>query len=868
MDQPTLTKREMVMKFLKLAGISGAVFIVGSLIVLFTLALIFQERIKGIFLESINKSLATEIMVDDIRLDLIRHFPSASLTFSNTLIMEPGTDPGRDTLAQARRLYLKFSLWDLMRRNYTIRELELSRASVKAVIQPDGTPNFLFWETTAPDEPAGDFSIALKRITLNQVVFQFDDRQTNTRINLDLDRAVMSGQFNNESFDLQAKGNLLARELTFDGTVFLLEKPMEVDVSLLVNDMQEYIFQKGVIRVNDHAFSLLGSISTGGEGSRFDTQVSGRDLNLHSLLDDLPEVWKKYTEGYRSKGRLVFNANIQGVYSARENPYIEADFSISNGELHHRPTGLKLTELGFTGSFNNGRQRNLGSSSLEVKGFHTRINQGLLRGDFSMVNFQRPNLDLNLFADANVGDLVKLIRLDQVDAASGHLTADLTFRGRMSQKNRFTIHDMGQARASGNIKIANAAFRIKGNPLDYRDFNGAFMFNNTDLVVEEFSGKVSSSDFTMKGHFRNVLPYLFLENEKINIDVNLYAQNLNFDELFQQNMHESDTTYQLRFSDRIGFNLEASVVNLNFRRFRAEHVMGNASLQNKRFQATNLALRSMDGHIRANGFIDGTRDDYMVFGCDAHLRGVDIHQLFYQMGNFGQTEIVDENIFGTITSNLRFTARWSPSLDVDWGSLETTADIKVENGALVNYQPMIELSRFLRVDDLDRVTFSTLENQIRIKDRKIIIPEMEIKSSALNLKLTGEHSFNNEIDYRMQVLLSDLLARKNRQARNPQEQYGDIIDDGLGRTTLFLALTGTTSAPVFRYDYRGVREKLQEDLRQERQNLREVLRSEFGLPSRQTGDTTRPLTPAQQRREHIRKQEEGEFVIEWEENKP
>lgn len=145
---------------------------------------------------------------------------------------------------------------------------------------------------------------------------------------------------------------------------------------------------------------------------------------------------------------------------------------------------------------------------------------------------------------------------------------------------------------------------------------------------------------------------------------------------------------------------------------------------------------------------------------------------------------------------------------------------------------------------------------------------MEINSNAINIKLSGEHNFNNEIEYRLQVLLSDLLARNNRQNRNPQEQYGDIIDDGLGRTTLFLLVSGNIDDPVFSYDRQGVREKLREDFRQERQNLREVFRTEFGLRSteKKPDENSHPLTQGEKERNSIQQREKGKFVIEWDED--
>ena len=274
----------------------------------------------------------------------------------------------------------------------------------------------------------------------------------------------------------------------------------------------------------------------------------------------------------------------------------------------------------------------------------------------------------------------------------------------------------------------------------------------------------------------------------------------------------------------------------------------------------------MNGTIHTSGTIDGTMPDRLTIVCRSHLHRVDVHQLFYQMGNFGQSAILDENIFGIMTSEFQFSSRWTPSLEIDWASLQTSANIVIEDGVLVDFEPMNALGRFLRVDDLSRVTFSTLQNNIHIKDRMITIPDMEINSNVLNLKLSGKHAFENQIEYHLQILLSEILARKNRQRRNPQEQYGDIIDDGLGRTTLFLKVGGHVDDPVFTYDHRGVRQKLVEDLRKERASLLDALKNEFSFLGRsdESQKEEKPKTAKQLEMERLKKQEEGKMIIEWE----
>jgi len=856
-------------KFLKHTFISGIVFIFSAVVLLGIAAYVFQERIEKLFVETINQHVETQVTVEDIRLDLIRHFPRASITFIGVQAGGAGHQAGEVPLFVARRVYFKFSMWNLLAGNYTIREVSLDQASLQMKRFADGTTNFMIWKAeTLPGNNPFEFNV--KKVAINNVHFVYYDQQANHLIDLHVGKSNIRGQFRQLDYLLEAEGNFDAKLVLLDSAVFMRNRPAEIDIALQVLNNREFHFRKGRIRLNDNQFEVLGTMASRDDGLWFDARILGHNLQLSRLLNDLPEHFKKYVEGYRAKGQMQIDAGIEGMLNSGVNPAITATFQLSNAELQHRKTGLNLRNLQFKGAFDNGASANISTATLSLSDFHTTINNGVVRGDFSIHNFLKPRYRFSLFADADAADLVNLLRITIIERVSGRISMDLNFQGGQSERNRITGQDLLAARATGTLSHQNVSFEIKGKPLPFTGLDGAFRFSNNDLVIESFSGMAGNSDFELEGFFRNVLPYLFLEGEPIQVMASLRSNNLHLDELLKHSISGTDTTYHLRFSDRIGFNLNVRVGRLAFRKFEATNVRGNASLQNKRFFAENLHFNAMDGQVQANGFIDGTRQNFLQVGCQAVINGVDINKLFYQLGNFGQTGITDKNIFGKITSDVHFRARWTPTLQVDSESLETTANIRIEEGSLVNYEPMVALSRFLRMDDFNPVTFSTLQNQIRIKNRTIFIPEMEINSSALNLKLTGEHRFDNQIDYRVQLLLRDVLGGSNRPRQNPQEQFGTVIDDGLWRTRLFLRISGTANNPSFAYDTEGVREKIRDDLRRERETLREVLRKEFGTSQSPAGTspaatTQQETSPPERRR---RPRENTGFTIEWEETDP
>jgi hypothetical protein len=860
--------KSQILQFLRLAFLSGLIFMAAALIIVSILAFVYRDNIKQGFINNINRGVKTEIYIDDISVNIFRHFPHLSLTLKNVKVIGTENVSVTDTLLYAHRMYFQMSILDLLRKDYKIRRLEIARAKLDMKVFPDMSNNYTFWET---DEGGSeeDFSFELQRVVLSQVEFSYTDYHDKHFVGLLLRKAEMQGNFSQNSYLMKIKGDLFLDELIIDDVSMGREKNLEFNLGFDVENNKIFHFRQGNFNLGSNILYAEGSLDFSGDDPYLDIHFSGKQLKFENFIKDLPPAYAKYFDGYRSRGDFYFDASIKGTFSSLVNPYISAGFGIKSGELYHRKSNRRFHDLNFDAVFDNGQRRNLTTSRLELKGLRANLNDGSLRADGTIFNFDKPQLDMVLFSDIEAGDWYRFLQIDTLKSASGKLLVDLAYKGGLGINGRFTSQDFLGSNITGVVKAENVSFTLKNDPLHYHKIMADFLFNNNDIVVNEFSGNASGSDFKLRGYFRNVLPWLFLENEKIFIDAGLQSSNINFNELLQHNISESDTTYKLRLSDKIEFHLTADIGKLAFRKFEASGVNGKLSMRAQVFTADDIVFSSMKGNIKASGYINGKNENKLLIGCDATVNGVDVFDLFYQMGNFGQTSIVDENLRGRATANVSFHSQWSPYLNIDWSSLEITADIRIENGELIEYKPMLALSRFLRVGDLNHVRFSTLENQIRVKDKKIIIPDMEINSSAINIKLSGEHSFENDIHYRLQVLLSDLLARRNRQNRNPQEQYGDIIDDGLGRTTLFLLVTGNIDDPVFRYDRQGVREKLREDFRKERQTLRDVFRAEFGLQKQETLPNETPDQPETQRQKQqreIKKREEGRFVIEWDED--
>jgi hypothetical protein len=144
--------------------------------------------------------------------------------------------------------------------------------------------------------------------------------------------------------------------------------------------------------------------------------------------------------------------------------------------------------------------------------------------------------------------------------------------------------------------------------------------------------------------------------------------------------------------------------------------------------------------------------------------------------------------------------------------------ISISKGELNNFEPLKKLERFVGDEGLDRLRFSELKNDIHIENKQIYLPQMEVGSNITDIKISGTHTFDQRIDYRLITPL-----RRKRIVEAAAEEATEHDDQGNSR--LFLKIIGTTDEYRILYDTEAVKKKIANDLKQEVRELKDAFRS-------------------------------------------
>lgn len=834
---------------------------------LLVLLLLLAQRylgpeVKRVFITELNKSLTAEVQIDDVNLSLFKDFPLASVRFSGVRIKEATKIPSKNYLLTAGSVSLRFNIWDLLNKKYHVRTIRLDDIEVAPHIYSDGSDNFHFWKQTKSS--GGNFEFELQRISVRNLRARFINDATNTFADFTIPGFVAKGNFGSSKYALELAGNIMLHELKSQGIIYGRERELNVWLAMDANSVTgNYSISKGTIETGKLKLSAIGSILFNDNQKQVALDIAATGSTLEEMLSLIPEKYKSDIAGYKFQGKGDIAAKITGEFGGAKTPALSVHLQVQNGDISERKSGLSLRSISAIADYS--VQQDGKNEVLSIRDLKAKLGDGFVSGSLTMKGFSSPDILCNLNASLNLTELQQFLKYEHFTSLSGWVKLNASFDGHIEDLENPSSEDFLNSTFSGNGSIHQANIGLKKYDLPIKDLQSVFTFNGNDLLLQKFSFRAGKSDFALTGTLENLLSWIFVKNENLSITGTLASRRFDWDELSAA-QHGSGGEYQFRLPAHININnLRISSTNFTFGKFAANNITGMGQMKEKVLSVTDIAMLTCQGKVSGQVNINAQGEKYSLLQAKVKLEKVNVKMLFTQFGNFGQDDLKDSNLEGLLTSDVIFAGTMLNDLSFDLNSIKTHADITIENGRLVNYSPMQSLSSFLKVEDLADIHFATMRNQIDIANQIIYIPAMEIKSSAIDLQLMGTHTFDNSIEYHFSIALADLIAskfRKRNKTVDNQAEFGPVEEDGRGRTRIYVSLTGTVENPIVKYDKKAMREKISNDMKTQKAELKQVLKAELKWVQ---GDT---LKKAQQLKEKeiIKKQEQGKFVIEWDDD--
>lgn len=822
---------------------------IGAIILaLITLSYVMRNKVADILLSSVNKSISTKIEIGHYSLSLIRKFPRAAIELRNVTVLSSSTYDrsqfgkiNSDTLLTAKSAFLEFAMTDIIRGNYNIGSISVSGGKLNLFSDSSGRVNYEITagsgRSNAQDE---NMVINLDKINISDLEIRYVNKATS----LDISGSVETGKFKSRiagnEFDLVCNSSFLIRNFKLFSASVRTNAAGTIDLYLHQSD-SGIVFRKGNLRLDNFKFGLTGFISS---SDRIDLKLTGQNIQLSRIKKYLPEKYAGEFSEYSPEGLIKTECRISGPMNRTQNPSIDVTFSLVDGRISYRKSSINLNDLNFSGSFTNGKLKRPETFGILIDDYHFRIGSATWSGNFSLSDFTRPMINTVFSGDIIPDELMKFLPVQGITSAEGFVRINLSLNGTLEKKEKYDISDILTLNPQADIRFNSFSFRGKDKNVSVDDVDGDIMLAK-NLWAEELCFSWFGQRFRINGEFMNLPAWLTGKPVRIKAIADISADNLN-PSLFMPDSSavQNGKSSSINLPDGIEADISFRLNNMIWDSFNAESIKGILQYKPGRIDLRSLTINALDGTAEGNCFLVQNRTKSFLAHGNFTFENIDINKTFRSFKNFGQDFILAENLAGSLSGNLSILMPLDSLLNPEAKGVTAEGKYVLINGALNNFEPVKALSDYIEVSELENITFSRLENELFIRDKYVAIPQMEIKSSAADFTVSGKHWFDDSYEYHVKTYLSVLLSKKAKKGSRYSNEFGAIEDDGLGRTSIFLSITGIDENLKVAYDLKAAGNNVRQKLKKEKGNLKSILNEEYGWFKRDStvkqDNTTKP----------------------------
>lgn len=775
-----------------------------------------QDRLTRTVIAGLNDRLAAPVSVQEVGLSF-RRFPAVAIRMSR--VFSAGHPQARtDTLLSAEAVYLEMDLWKLITGPVEVQRIAVENGTLQLKTNAQGQTNYRIWKEEGTAESAAQFS--LKALEINQMRTVYHHVPSHFRTVAHISSAELRGTFSGQAFSLMAALNTEVRAVQQGGKDYLLQ-PQKLETLLAIKQ------QKGKLQLHSRVLRLPG-LAQGNLHYRYQADQQKLELTLPHL--SVAPAWQfLHAQEYLPALPLEMEGSLACTLTWAQKGDRPPDLHLAYGP--DQPLVLRSSAYGHYGPLQiRGRyHRSAGRDTLWIEELKQVDEKAPLHLSGRVIHLQSPQIEGQLQADWPLEHWTRLLPGDSLQAQHGRARVELRLRGKYP--NWATLKKpewIARTRLNGSVVLEKG--RLKLPALDWRlkRINGEVVFNGDQVKIERLFAAKGKSDLYLRGRLGNVLNYLLFPDEPLQVDAHLRSQKLVVEDFLDQRTGKGRRMARpLEYTRRLQLKLNLAIDELRYASFAAQEVAGALQIASGKIEAQNLSMKADGGRYQGQMTLRMPPKGPYQLQARVDLSSLQLRSVFASFQNFGQQTLTARHLTGQAWLEGQLQAQVAPHLELLLPSLKMTGTLRIENGRLQSFKPMLALSDYAALEALKDVQFARLQNDIRIENEWIYIPKMHISSNVMDLELQGRHSFENQIDYLLRVELGKVLfSRQQPQKMDPALSQHLAVTDDRQDHLLPVAITGTVDQPKVQLDKRALAGDFRKGLQKQGQDLRKIFQKQ------------------------------------------
>jgi hypothetical protein len=516
------------------------VSIITPIVLFFTVVLIVyakQDAIVKNLIETANKDFKGAIRIKGSHVAPFANFPYISIDIEGLEVFEEDDFDLKKRILHINDTYVGFDIKGLITGKYDVKSIRLSNGDIRVVQHKDGSLNIAkAFETNLPAEKVEEeFHLDLKSIKLDKIDLSKLNETNGLMIDAYITKTTTSFKTTNKHLSIGLDSKFELSVIQNGDTTFIKHKHFEADTELDLNQLTQVLsITETEVLLEGASFQFGGSVDFKNEAN-VDLHFNGKKQNFDLYLAMLPEDLAETLKEFDNQGSIYFDARIKGKTLNGQQPDINAKFGCENGYFNNLESKKRLEKIDFKGSFTNGSKRDLSTMRFELENFKAKPEAGIFKGKLSVVNFNSPDINMNLVSDFDLDFLAKFLNSKELKGLSGRVILTMNFHDIIDLNNpEKSIERINESYYS-KLEIRKLKFKTPSYHLALDNLDMKATMVGHEAKIEQFNMKMGKSDLSITGSVGDLPAIIHHSSDLVTTDLKIKSNFLDIKELTSGN---------------------------------------------------------------------------------------------------------------------------------------------------------------------------------------------------------------------------------------------------------------------------------------------------------------------------------------------
>jgi hypothetical protein len=275
-------------------------------------------------------------------------------------------------------------------------------------------------------------------------------------------------------------------------------------------------------------------------------------------------------------------------------------------------------------------------------------------------------------------------------------------------------------------------------------------FTPNHFKISNFQTKIGNSDIAGKGDLIGVFDWLF-DNKTLGGDLELRSNYMDLNQFMtetpQSNVAVNTATEPIAIPKNVDVTVTANMAKVAYTNMDLTNVRGKLVVANEEMKIVDGVANLLGGTTEIDGGYSTKDPSKPAFNLAFDVENMDFQKSFTTFNTFQKLAPIGKFLTGKFNTRFEMNGALGKDLSPDLSSLNMDGFIQTIQGLFSGLKPLEDIGNKLNINEIKNLDIKETKNWISVKNGVVTVKEFDKKLKDITLKISGEHSLTNDMNY-------------------------------------------------------------------------------------------------------------------------